>query len=75
MKMKLYYAKSVDGKKTIQFRGKTLITNDPFIFEHIVKLTNEKANNYTIKGKPATIDMKDYQIMEVEIEGEINEKK
>lgn len=66
--MKMYYAKSVDGRKTLQFRGETLIANDPFIFEYIVKLTNEKAKNYTIKGKPATIDMKDYQIMEIEME-------
>ena len=70
MKMKLYYAKSVDDKKTIQFEGKTLITNSPFLFEFVTKLVNEK-NNY--KGE--TIDMKDYKIMEVEIEGKINEGK
>lgn len=68
MKIKLYYAKSVDGKKTIQFRGKTLIVNDPFLFEHVAELTNDKLE------KPI-IDMKEYQIFEIEIEGTVNEKK
>ena len=68
MKMKLYYAKSVDDKKTIQFEGKTLITNSPFLFEFVTKLVNEK-------GKGELIDMKDYKIIEVEIEGKINDEK
>lgn len=68
MKIKLYYAKSIDGKKTIQFRDKTLVVNDPFLFEYIASMSNEK-------NKDEIIDMKDYVIFEVEIEGEINEKK
>lgn len=68
MKIKLYYAKSIDGKNTIKFRGKTLIANDPFLFEYIASMSNEK-------NKDEIIDMKHYVIFEVEIEGEINEKK
>ena len=60
--MKLYYAKSVDGKKTIQFRGETVVFNQPFLFEYLVKLRNEKVND------ESKIDIKDYQIMEIEAE-------
>ena len=66
-KIKMYYARSVDGKKTIHFRGETLICNHPFLFEHISKLTNEKC-------KKPIIDMKNYEIIEVEMEYD-NEKK
>lgn len=68
--MKLYYAKSIDGKKTIQFEGKTLVVNQPFLFEYLVKLNNEK-----VKETKNTINMKDYLIMEVEAEIKQNEKK
>ena len=68
--MKLYYAKSIDGKKTIQFEGETLVVNQPFLFEYLVKLNNEK-----IKETKNTINMKDYVIMEVEAEIKQNEKK
>lgn len=75
MKIKLYYAKSIDGKKTIQFRDKTLIVNDPFLFEYIASMSNEKNKDVQIDGEKATIDMKEYQIFEIEIEGTVNEKK
>ena len=68
--MKLYYAKSIDGKKTIQFEGETLVVNQPFLFEYLVKLNNEK-----VKETKNTINMKDYLIMEVEAEIKQNEKK
>jgi len=68
--MKLYYAKSIDGKKTIQFEGETLVVNQPFLFEYLVKLNNEK-----VKETKNTINMKDYVIMEVEAEIKQNEKK
>lgn len=60
--MKMYYAKSVDGKKTIQFRGETFVCNHPFLFEYLVNLRNEKVD------KKNQIDMKNYQIMEIEME-------
>lgn len=69
MQMKFYYARSIDGKRTLQFRGETLVCNNPFIFEHLVKLNNSK---FTIKGKKP-IDMKEYEIME--LEGEIGDAK
>lgn len=58
--MKMYYAKSVDGRKTLQFRGETLVCNQPFLFEHLVKMNNKMSTK--------TISMKDYQIMEIEME-------
>lgn len=70
MKIKLYYAKHVNSNATIQFQGTTLVTNNPFIFEFITNFVNEKIGNEESK-----IDMKNFEIIEVEIEGEVNEKK
>ena len=64
--MKLYYAKSVDGRKTIQFRGETLVCNNPEMFHFVTNLVNEKIRKSEPNNESPFIDMKDYMIVEVE---------
>ena len=73
--MKMYYAKSIDGKKTIQFHGETLVVNHPFFFEFVTKLVNEKNKDFTVNGKSVEINMKDYEIIEIDMEVISNEQK
>lgn len=71
--MKFYIARHVDKTKTIQFEGKTIVVNVPFLFEYLVKLNNERYKNVVNKNGNKLIDMKDYEI--IELEGELHEKK
>ena len=57
----MYYAKSIDGKKTIQFHGETLVCNNPHLIDYLIDAFNKKTDGVTICKK-------DYQIIEVNME-------
>lgn len=58
--MKLYYAKHVDGKKTLQYGGNTLFVSAPFLFEFLVNCVKDKYES--------DLDMKDYNIFSIDVE-------